>query len=216
MSISLGLYLNNTISSTQIPINIVQYQSWHRRCHTINPIGHAFRLFGTDADEEIMSIYSKWQDLCNQERDEQQASAFWNDYLEAEKSNYIKVLTNSDKVYEGTVTELAEEFGMTPEYMAGFIDGGNTSLTNAVDLEKLDDNTVVKLDFDFEKLYYNMLGAKAPWLYELEEWNDVLGTEKTKAISKQWKLDQQAVSTKVPRNAPCPCGSGKKYKKCCG
>ncbi len=21
---------------------------------------------------------------------------------------------------------------------------------------------------------------------------------------------------KVPRNAPCPCGSGKKYKKCCG
>jgi len=22
--------------------------------------------------------------------------------------------------------------------------------------------------------------------------------------------------TKIPRNAPCPCGSGKKYKKCCG
>ena len=26
---------------------------------------------------------------------------------------------------------------------------------------------------------------------------------------------QQAVSTKVGRNEPCPCGSGKKYKKCC-
>src|SRR5665213_3539131 len=26
----------------------------------------------------------------------------------------------------------------------------------------------------------------------------------------------QAVSTKVPRNLPCPCGSGIKYKKCCG
>jgi len=25
-----------------------------------------------------------------------------------------------------------------------------------------------------------------------------------------------AKSTKIPRNAPCPCGSGKKYKKCCG
>lgn len=24
------------------------------------------------------------------------------------------------------------------------------------------------------------------------------------------------VSEKVGRNAPCPCGSGKKYKKCCG
>jgi preprotein translocase subunit SecA len=27
---------------------------------------------------------------------------------------------------------------------------------------------------------------------------------------------QQAVSDKVPRNAPCPCGSGRKYKKCHG
>jgi preprotein translocase subunit SecA len=27
---------------------------------------------------------------------------------------------------------------------------------------------------------------------------------------------QQAISSKVPRNAPCPCGSGKKYKKCHG
>lgn len=25
----------------------------------------------------------------------------------------------------------------------------------------------------------------------------------------------QRVSNKVPRNAPCPCQSGKKYKKCC-
>ncbi|MBU4486081.1 MAG: SEC-C domain-containing protein, partial [Candidatus Delongbacteria bacterium] len=24
------------------------------------------------------------------------------------------------------------------------------------------------------------------------------------------------VEPKVDRNAPCPCGSGKKYKKCCG
>jgi len=26
----------------------------------------------------------------------------------------------------------------------------------------------------------------------------------------------QAVSAKIPRNAPCPCGSGRKYKRCCG
>lgn len=30
------------------------------------------------------------------------------------------------------------------------------------------------------------------------------------------KRDIPAVSTKVQRNEPCPCGSGKKYKKCCG
>jgi uncharacterized protein len=26
----------------------------------------------------------------------------------------------------------------------------------------------------------------------------------------------QRMSTKVGRNEPCPCGSGKKFKKCCG
>lgn len=26
---------------------------------------------------------------------------------------------------------------------------------------------------------------------------------------------QQLASSKIDRNAPCPCGSGKKYKKCC-
>ena len=24
------------------------------------------------------------------------------------------------------------------------------------------------------------------------------------------------ITKKIPRNAPCPCGSGKKFKKCCG
>jgi uncharacterized protein YecA (UPF0149 family) len=27
---------------------------------------------------------------------------------------------------------------------------------------------------------------------------------------------KQVVSSKIGRNEPCPCGSGKKYKKCCG
>ena len=30
------------------------------------------------------------------------------------------------------------------------------------------------------------------------------------------EVQQQVVSQKVGRNAPCPCGSGKKFKKCCG
>jgi len=28
--------------------------------------------------------------------------------------------------------------------------------------------------------------------------------------------DIQAIKKKVARNEPCPCGSGKKYKNCCG
>jgi preprotein translocase subunit SecA len=30
------------------------------------------------------------------------------------------------------------------------------------------------------------------------------------------KLQPVRVGKKIGRNDPCPCGSGKKYKKCCG
>ncbi len=30
------------------------------------------------------------------------------------------------------------------------------------------------------------------------------------------RREKAAVVAKVGRNDPCPCGSGKKYKKCCG
>jgi len=30
------------------------------------------------------------------------------------------------------------------------------------------------------------------------------------------KVEQRRVEVKAGRNDPCPCGSGKKYKKCCG
>lgn len=41
-------------------------------------------------------------------------------------------------------------------------------------------------------------------------WQEVLSQKKTAA-------NVQAVSvTRVTRNEPCPCGSGKKFKKCCG
>jgi len=35
-------------------------------------------------------------------------------------------------------------------------------------------------------------------------------------ISKAGAKTQQRTSRKIGRNEPCPCGSGKKYKKCCG
>ena len=30
------------------------------------------------------------------------------------------------------------------------------------------------------------------------------------------KIDPKYNGKKISRNEPCPCGSGKKYKKCCG
>ncbi|HYW15524.1 MAG TPA: UPF0149 family protein [Allosphingosinicella sp.] len=42
------------------------------------------------------------------------------------------------------------------------------------------------------------------------------GLERVIMADDDFPPPQPAVSTKVGRNEPCPCGSGKKYKKCCG
>jgi uncharacterized protein YecA (UPF0149 family) len=36
------------------------------------------------------------------------------------------------------------------------------------------------------------------------------------ALQNKTKRQPVYVGKKVPRNSPCPCGSGKKYRKCCG
>jgi uncharacterized protein YecA (UPF0149 family) len=37
-----------------------------------------------------------------------------------------------------------------------------------------------------------------------------------KSAGKSQKQETVVREAKVGRNDPCPCGSGKKYKKCCG
>ena len=72
-------------------------------------------------------------------------------------------------------------------------------------------------DYDKEKLYYNMVGAKADWLYELPQWDNLLDEAKRKELYKKQKLSGTVIKgKKIGRNEPCPCGSGKKYKNCCG
>jgi uncharacterized protein len=81
----------------------------------------------------------------------------------------------------------------------------------------MDEKTVVNLGFDKEKLYYNMVEAKADWLYQLPVWDKLLTEERRKELYWQQKRSNTIVKgKKIGRNDPCPCGSGKKYKYCCG
>jgi len=41
-------------------------------------------------------------------------------------------------------------------------------------------------------------------------------SDKMRKLAASQKKDYQARNSKIPRNESCPCGSGKKYKKCCG
>lgn len=163
-----------------------------------------------------MGLNEQWQELAEKERSQPEYESFWKSYFEKEKDNYAVILENHTDTFAGKLSDVAAKFNMDAVTFVGFIDGINTSLIEEIDLDSLNEDSEIKLDIDFEKLYFNMLDAKAEWLYTLPQWEDVLPKEKRDEITKEYKKSKIAVSTKVGRNDPCPCGSGKKYKKCCG
>ena len=57
--------------------------------------------------------------------------------------------------------------------MTGFLDGINDSLVEANPIDTMEEDTKVNLIFDKEKLYKNMVDAKADWLYELPMWDEI-------------------------------------------
>ena len=63
-------------------------------------------------------------------------------------------------------------------------------------------NLLNKLKLDFITILMNLTFVQTP-----SENNSQL---------KKTKIDPKNINKKISRNEPCPCGSGKKYKRCCG
>ena len=165
-----------------------------------------------------MALLKKWRDMAYSETaNKGDLQRFWNTYFEAEKEIYATLLKNPDEVVSGTVKELADKYEVSVMTMTGFLDGINDSLKEPNPIDTMEEDTQVSLDIDFEKLYYNMVGCRAEWLYTLDAWDDILTEERRKELYKESRNSTTVVKgKKIGRNDPCPCGSGKKYKKCCG
>ena len=147
----------------------------------------------------------------------QEQEALWQKYFALEKGFYEEILKDPKKVYEGSVKELAEKFSIDPFIFVGILDGIDESLAGYHNpIDTMEEDTVVKIQIDPEKLYYNMVEAKASWLYELPAWDSILTEEKRKELYKEQKKSGtvKRESKKIYPNDACPCGSGKKYKKC--
>lgn len=165
-----------------------------------------------------MSLLKDWRDRAYGFDDRTpEGKQFWLEYFTREKEIYIQLLSNPSEIVKGTVKELSEKYGVTLETMVGFLDGIEESLVIPNNIEEMEEDTVVTLGFDPEKLYKNMVGCAAEWLYTLPEWDAILTEERRKELYKEEKSSGTIVKPpKIGRNDPCPCGSGKKYKKCCG
>lgn len=163
-----------------------------------------------------MSLYEQWKELIDNQT-EDSFPDFWEEYSDAETRIYNRLLDNPNETVIGSFGDLTEKYGVKPVLFMGFLDGINTSLRKENDIVAYDENSQVELDIDLEALYFNMQLAGADYLFTLSQWESILSEEKRAEITKKYKQSKTVVrNDKVGRNDPCPCGSGKKYKKCCG
>jgi len=141
----------------------------------------------------------------------------WDEYLAKEKAVYINMLKTKNNRIEGTVKEIAEEFKLTTVQTFAFFDGIHECVDNLPPLEEIEEDTQIAINVEFDRLYKQMVEYKADALYNLPEWDNVYTEEEQKQLYTDQKRSHTIVrnEAKVGRNDPCPCNSGKKYKKCC-
>lgn len=166
-----------------------------------------------------MALLETWRNLAYGDGlDDKKKEELWAGYFQIEKGIYEQILSNPTEVITGTVKDLAEKYNTEILIMTGFLDGINESLKGYENpIDTMEEDTEVKIEIDPEKLYYNMVEAKANWLYELPQWDEILTPDKRKELYKSQKASGTVCKgKKIFPNDPCPCGSGKKYKKCCG
>lgn len=163
-----------------------------------------------------MKVYELWKKMSDTGLNDTQRAMFWKEYFDVETEVYKQILAEKPEKIEGEQQEIAKRYDLEPAVFAGFLDGINESLKESVDLESLEEATPLSLEIDYPMLYKNMLAAKAKWLSGLKEWDDILTKEERLEIKKAYAEEHMVRNeNKIGRNDPCPCGSGKKYKKCC-
>ena len=110
-----------------------------------------------------MTLLENWRNLAYGDGlDDKKKEELWSGYFTIEKGIYEQILANPTEVVEGTVKELAEKYDTEVMIMTGFLDGINESLKGYENpIETMDEDTKVKIEIDPEKLYYNMVEAKA-------------------------------------------------------
>lgn len=88
-------------------------------------------------------------------------------------------------------------------------------------IEMKDDNVTNKYADELYEEFLKLLGNKGIKLLKerydkLGQWRKEKIPYETFEIESQTYMPYRLSGPKIGRNEPCPCGSGKKYKKCCG
>ncbi len=170
----------------------------------------------------MSTYYETWINKSETITDQNAYSQYINFYYVLEKDAYDKILgsyPNNSELLKGKASEIADRLGFSKDTMdvfVGFLDGIKESIKNEMDVTTVGDDTEIFLDIDYDKLFIKMREAKATRLFKLPSWKKVFDEDKLAELNREYRDANIAHAENIGRNDPCPCGSGKKYKKCCG
>lgn len=135
----------------------------------------------------IMTLYENWMNKAFS-KDGKSMEEVWDEFLPKEQKIYEYILGEKVNILEGAVSELALRFGVTPEEIVAFIDGINEVLPKPYEMNELEENSSVRLEIDFEKLYKKMVEYKAEHLYQLPQWNNIYRRRKKEFYKRTEKI----------------------------
>jgi len=164
-----------------------------------------------------MTIYENWIQSAY-DHNGNVIKKFWDVHMPLEQKVYENMLTTKNTEISGTMAELAEKYNMPLESVAGFLDGISAALDTELEVNELTQDSKIHANVNFETLYKKMVEYDAKHLVALPQWENVFSREEQDRLYKEQKSSGTVVreGEKTGRNDPCPCGSGKKFKKCCG
>jgi len=164
-----------------------------------------------------MSLYDAWKRIALDQKG-QPVKHVWDEFSIKEKAAFAAILRDKTTEIKGTVAETAEKYRMSTVQMSQFLDGINECVDDVPHNDVVEETTELDLKIDFTRLYKQMVEYKAEPLYTLPEWDGIFTKEEQKTLYSEQKRSHTVIRNeeKVGRNDPCPCNSGKKYKKCCG
>jgi len=125
---------------------------------------------------------------------------------------------NGDIIWEIWVEGFAAALSLRPTSWQKLLDADRETANAMTGMLLLTDIVRGELDDipqeDIDKLRGAAPGLIPDWVVTLHEWR--LANTRTASVVERAASPPSAARGKVGRNEPCPCGSGKKYKRCCG
>lgn len=214
---------------TEADISLILQQEMERQWFSYNGI-FAVRAIGLLKLEQyipdIANMLSRDEDVLLEEITEA-LTRFQNDEVVKEVAPFVlkdESQISALAVLANTKTESAEEIlykcysvvkeegkGLIIEALSHHLSPKTFSLIDDF-LDQEYENVLIDMEQIFYS-FYTIMGKKHPYM---DSWKSDF-EEREKYYQKINQLHQPIRNeSKVGRNDPCPCGSGKKYKKCCG